>query len=66
MVWPICHVCSAWADVITFLSFTAFLCSFSLCPKVRLVWPIYVCGQLLHGIWYTTPVLSSLGMGALG
>ena len=59
-------VCSARADVIIFLSFTAFLCSFSLCPKVRPVWPMYVCGQSLHRIWYTTPALSSLGMGSLG
>ena len=39
--------------------------SFSLCPKVRPVWPMYVCGQSLHGIWYTTPALSSLRMGSL-
>ena len=48
MVWPVWHVCSAKADVITFLSFTAFLCSFILCPKVLPVWPMYVCGQSLQ------------------
>ena len=42
MVWPVWHVCSAKADVITFLSFTAFLCSFFLCPKVLPVWPMFV------------------------
>ena len=57
-------MCSAKADVIAFLSFTTFfLCFFNLCPKVHPVWPIYVCG---HGMGYTTPALSSLGMGSLG
>ena len=54
--------CSARADVITLLSFTVFLCSFIICRKVGPVWPMYVCGQLLHEIWYTTPALSSSEM----
>ena len=36
------HVCSARADIITFLSFTAFLRSFSRCP-IRLSGLAYVC-----------------------
>ena len=27
--------------------------SFCLCPRVCLVWPMYVCRQLLHENWHT-------------
>ena len=51
IVWPVLHTCSARADVVTFLSLTARWCSFSLCPRVLPVWPMYVWGHVLHGIW---------------
>ena len=36
------YTCSAREDVVIFLSLTARWCSFSLCPRVLSVWPMYV------------------------
>ena len=50
----------------SYLLLPSYVASVSVLRFDRPVWPMYVCGQLLHGIWYTTPALSSLGMGSLG
>ena len=64
--WWFCHACSATAELFVSPFCTALWCSFIRQARERLDWPIYTVLQSLHGILYTTPFRSSVGMGSFG
>ena len=64
--WWFCHAYSATAELLVLPFCTTLRCSFIQQARERPDWPIDALLQSLHGILYTTPFRSLVGMGSFG